>query len=516
MNRIVQQITKRLTANLPEDSQYYRLDELRSKGFPSFIVQRMQLQVARNLTESLVLPKTDWANIQSEAVQSSWQQFVEAIHSEAYLPAEFAKEVVETAVAEVLEILTQPRKSIPDIVFGAEDELDYQQVCERVKTVVVYRHFGQLIPGYMRKKSLNKLSKERCTLVIENADQKLTKNYSPLNWAQMLEPLFKLLNGEVDTNLLRLFFEDKKRLHIARRFDLMNDSLSRVQLIEELSSPDLLNFESYEEQQSGLFERLPHMQEKQKFEGPKDISDDDQPASEKGDDEEPLISEDEPDESEDIVNAEFQKPFSDETEEPRSINAVFAIDDTDENVEEDEEVSAPEEAKEDTPEQKNGTKATSNGDFETENEVSEGLNEETPMWKRFYEEEDADSINPFISNEGTEDSFTPFKENSKDGFIDEPLIDLANRPEPYKKERDELLKLLLVDRKTFISEIFGGSERAFDEAIEEIITFDSWRSASKYIEKEVFKRNHVNMYSEPAVNFTDRLQSYFLEKQNRN
>ncbi|HET6528481.1 MAG TPA: hypothetical protein VFG39_06990, partial [Balneolaceae bacterium] len=95
-------------------------------------------------------------------------------------------------------------------------------------------------------------------------------------------------------------------------------------------------------------------------------------------------------------------------------------------------------------------------------------------------------------------------------------IDLKSRPEPFERERKELLSLLSDDQNIFITEIFGGSERAFDKAVEKIVTFDNWRSASKFIEKGVFKRNHVNMYSEPAVNFTDRLQTYFIEKQNQN
>ena len=76
--------------------------------------------------------------------------------------------------------------------------------------------------------------------------------------------------------------------------------------------------------------------------------------------------------------------------------------------------------------------------------------------------------------------------------------------------------MLSNDEKLFVEEIFRGSDRAFDQAIEDIAAYDSWRDVSKYIEKDIFKRNLVDMYSEAAVDFTDRLQSYFLEKQNRN
>ncbi|MGD8428509.1 MAG: hypothetical protein PVH63_12830, partial [Balneolaceae bacterium] len=86
MNRTVQQITKQLIDLLPENDQYYRLDELRSWGFPVFVVKRIRIELERNLAESMIIPKTDWANIQSDAVQNAWQQFVDAIRAGARLP----------------------------------------------------------------------------------------------------------------------------------------------------------------------------------------------------------------------------------------------------------------------------------------------------------------------------------------------------------------------------------------------------------------------------------------------
>ncbi|MDZ7681944.1 MAG: hypothetical protein U5J63_09615 [Fodinibius sp.] len=257
MQRTIQQITQQLIDRLPDNDQYYRLDELRSWGFPGFMIERIKVELERNLAESMIIPKTDWANTQSEPVQQAWQQFVDAIRAEARLPASYAQTVLETAVADVVEMLVQPRKNIPSVVFGTSEYLDAEEVRRRMSVVVVYRHFAQLIPRYMQKKELKKLSLERCQKVVSRADSKMTERYSPLNWAQLLEPLFKLVGGELDTNLLRLFFEDKNMPRIARKFDLMNDALTRAEFIEVLSSPELLDFEGYEDEQSQLFEDQP-------------------------------------------------------------------------------------------------------------------------------------------------------------------------------------------------------------------------------------------------------------------
>src|SRR5699024_138132 len=81
----------------------------------------------------------------------------------------------------------------------------------------------------------------QCAKLIARADEKITANYSPLNWAQTIDPLFKLLDEGVDPSLLRLFFEDKERNNIAEAFEQKDEKLSRAEFIEMLTAPDLLD-----------------------------------------------------------------------------------------------------------------------------------------------------------------------------------------------------------------------------------------------------------------------------------
>src|SRR6056297_498923 len=104
------------------------------------------------------LPETDWANMQSPEVQEVWKQFIIAIRNEAWLPASYARTVIETAVADVLEMLVEPRKNIPQAIYGAEEELNRNELQDRLKNLVVYRHFAKLLPRYMEKKGLETLS----------------------------------------------------------------------------------------------------------------------------------------------------------------------------------------------------------------------------------------------------------------------------------------------------------------------------------------------------------------------
>lgn len=589
MNRTVQQITQRLVDHLPENAQYYRPDELRTWGFPSFMVRRIKIELQRNLEESLMIPQSDWANIRSEAVQRAWQKFVDAIRAEARLPASYAKAVIETAVADVLEMLVQPRKSIPEVVFGADDSLRYQQVVNRSRAIVVYPHFSSLLTRYMQKKNLKTLSRQQGAKVVAEADKKITARYSPLNWAQMLEPLFKLMDNSIDTDLLRLFFEDKNMPRIARQFDLMDNSVNRAELIEILSSPDLLNFEGYKDDQANLFDVKPKKKSQRDKPATRDeAADSPDPTEESGEsnlqqsvdwqpfEEEETNHEEEVDgdklqnlfdEGEDknedesypadtaYTEPDFEETDSeisveeDEAEDDNSINAVFArqeepVEDAEERerpepveqrtesdkeeeivgVEKEEkdespsveEEERPEDARNGSPEETESEEESREAADENESEESEDNEEETPMWMRYMTDEEVEEYQRRQQGESEEESKAAADEHvDEDGFIDEPIIDLTR--EKASNDEIEILKNQLSDdREAFVEDIFNGSERAYDEAVEEIAAYDNWRDVSRYIEKDIFKRNLVNMYSEPAVDFTDRLQSYFLEKQNRN
>jgi hypothetical protein len=587
MQRLIQQITQQLIDRLPDNDQYYRLDELRSWGFPGFMIERIQIELERNLAESMIIPKTDWANTQSDQVQDAWQQFVDAIRAEARLPASYAQTVIETAVADVVEMLVEPRKNIPNIVFGSHEYLDVKKVRSRMKLVVVYPHFAQLIPRYMQKKDLKKLSLERCQKVVARADNKITEQYSPLNWAQLLEPLFKLVGGELDTNLLRLFFEDKKMPRIARKFDLMNDALTRAEFIEVLSSPELLDFEGYEDDQSQLFDDQPAQDdepeqkqgtEKQKNERSTEKADPDsgtdhesgsedhETKSEEPSTEHGPVSEDEFDptlnagfmqqeqaakaketetndndsESPSLNSGFYEDPEQDDSaaaiddeEDEGSLNAAFADleEDTDSpdsaddsNREERSLSDEPESVSQEgvqsqeqdreapaQPKRNQGQESRQPAEQETseQDEVDtdtsrseEGEAEDTPIWMRY------------MSDEEIEEYREKQEQDEPEEFEEDPIIDLTNE-DAGDEEIDEIFELLESDRKMFVEDIFRGSERAYEQAVEDIAGYSSWRKVSKYIEKDIFKRNLVDMYDEAAVEFTDRLQTYFLEQQNQ-
>src|SRR5699024_2063099 len=537
MSQIVQQATQNIIDLLPENEQYYRLDELRSWGVPAFMAERIKVELERNMAESMMLPQTDWANINSEAVQQAWQQFVQAIRAEARLPASYARAVIETAVVDVLDMLVEPRKNIPDVIFGGDDSLNFTELSQRVEAVVVYAHFAALLPRYMQKKELGTLSRDQCAKLIARADEKITANYSPLNWAQTIDPLFKLLDEGVDPSLLRLFFEDKERSNIAEAFEQKDEKLSRAEFIETLTAPDLLdspaavpeelagkeekqaedvsdstseqpehsemNEETEEEGDSAkteasalaLDQEEDRKDEQEQREAPESASDNSGAES----------STDEQDSGEDAdVTEKDQDQSSGQLEEDDSPEVEVYVESGDVSADENDSLNAAfndwEEEQDSHSIEPDEEKATAEAELSnsTESEQTTDTDEDRPIWMNFVSEEDQEV---FDSEQEQLSDMEEGQSSGQNGSAAKPPEEASPAPSEETtsiSDVDELKKRLARHEEYYIEDIFGGSRQAYEDAIEKIADCENWREASKYIQNDIFERNVVNLYSQTA------------------
>lgn len=149
---------------------------------------------------------------------------------------------------------------------------------------------------------------------------------------------------------------------------------------------------------------------------------------------------------------------------------------------------------------------------ETHTEADDDEEEEDlPMWRSFLERDELEAESGYEYEEETDPDSEEEEEETEEGFIEEPIYDLTvEEADPDEKLR-EISKWLDDEKDRFIEEIFSNSESAYEQALLEIIDFDDWKSASLYLEKEIFSRNRIDVYDEAAVDFTDRLHSYFMQ-----
>jgi len=488
-----------------------------------------------------------------------------------------------------------------------------QEVEKQISSITVNSHLAQAVYKYMVRRDMNEIEIGTARRIVMKVDERITANYNSLNWAQLLQPLFILAGPKVDTELFRIFFRDRNMDRISRRFDLLNGSLNKIEFIETLSSPDLLNEEGYEDDQVSLFDvqqenepdsgsrdnsasgpktdvNKPTPKDSERYQDsstadsaektgsePKQKVDSDTvPAegndlvesdntgesnpdqdddNEENDDSllssyqtetyQPEFNEEEPDglvdrqrdeaEAEEVdideqdgdepLYSRFDEGFDDQSEVEEETDDRFADRFTSEEEEDtDEEPDSTNEA-DDT--EKLVVDAPETSAVDSEEQVITGLgpdresddnnDEDSPIWQAFLGDEDhvKDDDIPEYSEFAELDEETGDEEGAsatiKDSYDeDEPLIDLTVKDTDVDSA-EHLIGWLKDDEDRFTSHIFSGSEKAYEEALIDLNQLDNWKQASRFIEKEIFARNLIDMYDEEAVDFTDRLQIYFDE-----
>lgn len=616
MEQLIRSVTTTITSQLSGNKSFYTPDDLREYDIPEFLIQRVEVEIYRNLNESIVPPQSEWADMAEKEVEQAWEQFIDAIVAEVRMPASFATTVFETAIADVMEMILQPRKAIPEILFGPKKMLSIEEVEKRLSFISVNSHLAHAIYKYMKRKGLDEIEIGTARRVIIKVDERITANYNSLNWAQLLQPLFILAGPKIDTELFRIFFKDRSMDRISRRFDLLSGSLNKIEFIETLSSPDLLNEEGYDDDQVSLFDvqsNEEHTDEsnsrsesdpqdsknikkdmsatnsQEKDDVADSINTDESNRSSEAieseqptEDDEPTftldISEVEEEETEvddDSILGSFQSQLrsinvSDESEisdvrdDPKKNTVDISDEDFDspdtmsvdtplyvrfdtdeESTDEDSNVGLAEEEEPDErfvdqfiyddesdqddsdstdafrydklfegPDADEIEEAPGNQTIKDEltPEASAESDEESPIWQAFLgdddniEEEDISEYSKFSDFEDHEAEGV----NKEDEEDEAPLIDLTVLDDEVDSA-DHLIGWLKDDEERFTSHIFSGSEKAYEEALVDLNQLQSWNQASRFIEKEIFARNLVDMYDEEAVDFTDRLQAYFDE-----
>ncbi len=490
MEHIIQQITAHFASRLPEAPEHYSIRDMEAQDFPDFLIRRIHIELQRQLNQSVTIPKTDWAHTQSQVVQKAWQQFLNIMHTKVCLPADHANLIIEAAVTDIIKILIQPRKNIPAILFGNRDRLSTSELSERTTLLVVYPHFARVLNAYMKKKGREELSRHRCKEIITQVDKKITSQYEPMQWREMLDPLFILMHASVDADLLSLFFEGRDMPDLAAKFGRIDSKITQAEFVEVFTSekneqPLFFTDDMAADTSQNIIESAPNEEDetelidKKRPDNKKELPEE---TEEAGDTPEPDIQH--PTSNIQKQASGNQKPTSDET---ASLNDAFIND---------------AETKQQNQELPNTSSQTRQGE-DTELQKQNEEDEESPMWKQFIGPEDEEAQRGDVESSN--------QKQIKSEYTEKPAADRA-REEINEKREQELEELLADEESYFIKNLFNESTEAYRESLREIASKDSWKEASTLISRNIFKHNMINIYSEAAVDFTDRLQTYFTEK----
>lgn len=580
MQQLIEEVTRRLVNKLPESKAYYSLSDLHDFQIPEFMINRIELELRRNLADSVVPPETDWANMQSPNVMVSWEHFLKAIHEQVRLPKAYAKTVFEVCVADILELLTQPRKHMTEVLFEDKKELKFEEIRQAANLITVYHYLPDALIKYMHRKQLPNISKEKAQQIIVLVDEKITSGYTPLNWAQLIDPFYVLLGDAIDTELLRQFFEDKGKLRWAAFFDQEKADITRTRFIEVLSMPEVdgieplskpkaysptftkpskpvmeVNATPTEEKQPNVDE-LKNEPQSISFGLEKKEEHEEQSISTSRKEELKTTIETKEEKSEPLVESKsFEKPVDSEKPLMPRTNYVFNEETMEfekvveyvreDELEESEPISSKAEPEPLEPKQPKKIQQEVKQEVKQEiklkdesisekplksfdpyseilqsDKLSNTTQEVHPKAKNFENIDDDDiPIYKKLEMHSDKEEAKPLHESIKQ---DEDIpfwkrfmpLDPPQKKQPVKKEIDpsELFDFLAENEDIYISDIFGGYQNTYVEAITELAGYVYWEEASRYIKEEIFRVNRISPLDDAALDFISRLQEWFTNK----
>lgn len=581
MQEIVDQITDHLVGLVKSDKPAYGPKELLKAGIPSFVVERVRLHLEDKVREELKQKDAFFFDDSTQFVSNAWEDYLNAALSASHIPKEELYSILNTVIQGIINVFIEPRKNMAEYIFREEEELGYDEIEVRCNRLTIYKHFGTAIPLYMRKKSLEILTKERCQVLIKNLDAKLVASYTAEDWAQKLEQLFILFGGKVDPKLLTIFFQDKGLTVMAQKFQATKGFVTKEDFIQIISSDSFVNFSVTDSENEVRDSNDAKSAEKGKEAASKStLSQNYIEGSDQEDGEELSLasqfmegglSDEEMNELlEDIANDGFFE--DDEIDESDSLNQLFSLSHEQDNEEavasetseeiaesiksqknsgdEDikefrenlisildqakssfENVTAEEHSEELSLEKDDSSSVFQEKEEEAvedideeifeseteEEELTEG--EEKPVWAQFLSSDQMDvmmgSKRDASSNEENDESLENEDgiEVSEELYVADEFFESGDSIFETEEKQVERIDIedLLVDRKEeFIKIIFSNSEAKYNKAMKKLRSFDNWDDTSKFIQKEIFAKNNVDLFSGATVDFTDRLQSYFI------
>jgi hypothetical protein len=596
MQNIIRSLTQNLLKRVPSRQNHYTPAELEAFGYPGYLIKRIRLELERNLADSVSLPDSDWADMQTEPVQDAWDRFLTAIRAETRIPESFIQSVTENAVEDILDLMAEPQRVTLDTLFRSEQATGLVELQTRRPWIVINGHMADALLRYMQRRQLNQISREKAAGVIRQIDAHLNNGFTPLKWAQSLDFWFRLFDEAVPAGMVARFFADKGLDKPSQIFAQTDEYLSRSRLIEFLTTAETAAYESRQAETDPLQSyaqtlQTPDEPDEEPETDPlqsyaQTLQAPDEP------DEEPetdplqsyaqtLQTPDEPDEEPETdplqIYAQTLQAPDEPDEEPETdplqiyAQTLQAPDEPDEEPETDplqsyaQTLQAPDEPDEepetdplelytpvaqvraqdqtdifsayndDIQDDEIFTEDTSNSDqppYETIHPTDPNTTE-LPIWQRFLGDDHDETEHDNDSDETADESdnedlpfYASIIQNETDED-DQPLgdgftsSDEIDYPDDETHGMDEviyltddaktLLSYLIQSREIFVQLLFNEDDASFYTELNTIAAFKDWPSAGKYITREIFLKNDVDLYASEAVMFIDLVQQFFEE-----
>lgn len=257
MEKSIEHLTKSILKKFPAGKEVYTLSDLSALNLPAYLLKQITSQLFQYFVDSLRFPKSEWANLNTDNVNASWDHFKNSAKSHLLLPAEKSETVIQAAVSDCLSLILRPYRSIPSLLSADGNVITKEVLLQRSSRITLNSYLAWGLLRYMEKKEIEEMDITDAEQVVRKIDEKLTRGYHPLNWLSLVKPLYEMYEEDPEHSLIQLFFEERACYTYAREFEAFGNKVGERAFVEILSSPSLIQVEGYGEPQQSLFEQMP-------------------------------------------------------------------------------------------------------------------------------------------------------------------------------------------------------------------------------------------------------------------
>lgn len=452
---IVDELFDRLIHHFPAD-QSYRPSDFSTAPMPApiahFLEQLLQRRLdleMRNMRDAT----SAWIDADHPAVLDAARSFRDALQPHLRIPQSEWESVLRRAVQRITAYLIHPTQTMTSFAFGDQaDERPVASVRERIRFFAAYPYLRDAADAYIEREEVSALRRTQFESMLQRVDEQTTADFDADDWMDLMDPLFRLMEltrqPGVPVSFLQTFFQSKKAAGIVRR--LQTASLEQGTTVLDRSDVRRLIL------------------------GRTSSSD-----------------------------SASDSASGDTTPEPAAIS-------------------------EPSPSRPAHTEASSAPDqpasSPSTSEPPAPSNGPTPLWQQFRSAGglSADASPPPSSvDDVTEDAplwqrFRPAS-SSTEQPAPSPSEATPSSTENTGQPLSPLERAVLggrgpSNRDLFVRELFNGSREDYRQTLQRLREAPNWTRASQIIAQDVFRTHQVNIYSEPAVLFTNAVEDRFRQR----
>jgi len=523
---------------------------------PSPVAQLLHAQLDARVDRETALPATPWIDRNHAAIREAQATWRDAARAAAQVPVDAWEDTLAETARLAIAHLVQPAATLAAHAFANEptagdelatpDPLPTPLVLDRLRTFGPYPYLVEIVERYVEKKGLGHIDRDGLERLLLRIDSRMVTEFSANEWVTLLDPLFDLLGGSAPAGLLQLAFEARAQRQLVVSLD--GDAVTREALhahleaelvpeapvpVEEAPAPQPVA-------EIPVVENVPELAAPPEPIPELDSATDLEPADSLEPPSEPealdeLAPEPLPVDRPTIAHS-FEVEPRRPTPAPPIIGSKFKA--PEEVAPDDSDVLGPARPVEIVEAMEPMVSLDAPSGSITDAVVTETMEEATsskdePLWKRLAGSPESVPVSrpadaeaaplwaqfssdkpPTPSASSTPAAATSASADTRSAFPDPPFWpDSSQAPAPRTDASLETIELAVLgasdaDRRAwYTAELFSGNADDYEATLRQLDAAQTWTEATDIIARDVFRKHSVNIYSDPAVTFTDAVEA---------